>query len=316
MFYTTDDLLTSVKVRTLAPTSQSTFTDANIVMLMNEELQLQLVPEILAIREDFFLTSKQVPLTAQVSNYRIPERAMGNALKEVFYVDGSGTRTQLTHTDIGIKATFLNTTGLPTYFYFEGDEISVVPTPGASTGNLEFWYFQRANQLVQTEDVTKITAINSVGGTTTFTVDTDLSSVITVASTKLDVLSAKSPFLLWAEDLTASAVTASSIAMATSGLVDAASTVLPQVGDYICLAQQANIPMIPQEFHPILAELVAGRLMEALGDTAKLQLIQGKLQAMRMSAMKMISNRVEQQPRTLINRNNLVTNSGWGRWSY
>lgn len=313
MFYTSDELIDSIKLRCLAPVSQSVFEESDLLLLANEDLQLHLVPDILSIREDFFLNSKSVSLSANVSNYPIPERAMGNALKQVYYVDGNGNRRQVVHSDIEIKREYINNQyGIPLYFFFEGDEISLVPTPNVAGGTLEFWYFQRVNELVLTESVTKITAISVGASTTTFTVNTDLTASITAGTTKLDILSGTSPFLLWAQDITASSVGASSLVVANSDIQNAAGSTLPQVNDYVCLAQQSNIPMVPQEFHPVLAQMVSCRILEALGHLDKLQAAQAKLEMMRQSAAKMVMNRVELQPRTVINRNNLLGNARFG----
>lgn len=306
MFYTTEELLTSIKVRSLVPTAQQTFDDSSLILLSNEELQISLLPDLISLREDLFLSSKTTPIVAGVSHYTVPERAAGNALKAVTYVDQSGWKRALPRGKVEDFTDSATRTGDPRCFMLQGDEVVLIPTPGNSVGGLELWYYSRPNQLVETGNVSKITDVTSVGGTTTFTVDTDLSGSLLVGSL-VDILSAKSPFLLWGEDLVVTGITTSTISVSTSSVSNPASQVLPKANDYISPAQKANIPMIPQEFHPILAQMVAARLMEALGDMGKLQAVNAKLSEMRRQAFQMISNRVESELQHVVKRHGILS---------
>ena len=316
MFQTTDALVASVKTRGLIPSSQNTFSDSDIINFLNEELNLSLIPMIVSVREDFFLKKKSVAVVSGQAEIGVPERAIGNALKQVFFVDASNNRRQIIKTDENIKRVLTPTSGTPEYFFFQGDEIVLVPTPNASSGYVEFYYLERPNQLVPVSSAAKITAISSVGGTTTFTVDTDLtstftSSAISAGTALADVLSGKSPFMLWSTDLAVTACTSSTIAVATSGVTGGGGSVEPVVNDYICVAQQTPIPMIPQELHPILAQMGSARIMEALGHTDKLQVVNAKLKDMMLAAFNMICNRVEDQPKRILNRTGLLAASGF-----
>lgn len=307
MILTTDDILTSIKTRGLVPTGEPTFSDTNFIQLMNEEIGLTIVPDILSVREDFFLQKSSITISGSVSLYPIPQRALGNVLKKVFYVDGSGNRYEIPRRQI-VDLVFTNATteGQPAGYMMQGDYIKIMPMPASGSGTLEVWYFERPNRLVATSSCTKITAVSSVGGTTTFTVDTDLSASWSTANT-LDFVNYQSPYILWSKDVALTAVTSSTVAVATASVYDESSTsVLPGVGDYICLAGQSNIPMIPEEFHPIIAQTVVARSMEALGDLQKLQAVNGKLQEMRQAAISMIANRVEAEPVHILNRSSIL----------
>lgn len=310
-FLNTEDLITSIKTRTLAPTSQSTFSDTNIIQFINEEMQLTLVTDMMSIREDFFLKIKAVPLINLVEAYSVPQRAIGNVLKDIFYLDSSGNRRPLTRTSTRNRFSSSTGTQEPQFYFIEADQIIIDPPLQNPSGSLEFYYYQRPSEIVPTASVAKITAVSSLAGITTFTVDTDLTASLSSGSL-VDVLSAKSPFQLWGQDTAITTITSTTIAVASSAVSDENSNVLPVVNDYVCPQLKANIPMVPQELHPVLAQMVAQRLIEALGDERKLTQINAKLQDMRRQVLTLLSNRVEDSPERVLNRNSLLASSGLG----
>lgn len=78
------------------------------------------------------------------------------------------------------------------------------------------------------------------------------------------------------------------------------------VGDYICLANQCIIPMIPPELHNILVERTCARVLSALGDTESLQNVNTKIQEMELRQGNMIDNRVEGNAQKVLNRNSIL----------
>jgi hypothetical protein len=188
-------------------------------------------------------------------------------------------------------------TGKPEKFLIEGDEVVLLPTPSES-GTARFRYYWKPNLLIATESCAKITAISSAGGTTTIDVDTDLTASLSTGS-EVDFLSAQSPYMLWAFEVALTAISSTQMQMATADIDNAAGTVEPQVGDYICPTGYANIPMLPYEFHPVLAQMIAVRQLAGIGDLNKWNAAKAELKEMRIEAMNFIKNRVETSPRVL-----------------
>lgn len=307
MFFFTEDLLNSIKLRTLAPISQTTFQDADLILLANEELQLKLVSDIQGIREDYFLNYSLSPLVSGITNYFVSNRAIGNALRVVTFVDQAGNESApLNRVSVDRAYLFQGTNTTPTAYYLSNDQIVLLPTPSQSSGYLKQYFSQRPNQIVATSTCAKITAINTVTGTSTFTVDTDLTASLTTAN-KVDFLRVQSPFMLWSQEIQITAITATTIAVTSTSISDVNGLVLPTVGDYICPAKQANIPQVPQEFHPMLAQMVALRLMESLGDMNKYQAAERTLTILRKEAMKLIKNRVESSPEKVDTRGGILS---------
>jgi hypothetical protein len=285
--------------------SQNTFQNSDILLLANEELSLNLVGEIFKTKEDFFLTWKQVSLRANVSRYVLPKRAIANTLKDVFYIDAGGSYHHLERVEVDRVREYQGGTGTPQKYFFAGDEIVLYPTPSQSQGYLKFYFHAKPNKLILTESCAKITAVSSNSTHTTFTVDTDLTASLSVGS-KVDFLSNTSPFLLWNEEVAITAITTTTIEVAIGDVQDEGGTVEPQINDYICPTGYSNIPMIPEEAHVWLSQLVVCRLLAALHHAEKLAVAQNDLKMMMSNFTNMIKNRVELSPLRPRNRNGLL----------
>lgn len=290
-----ENLLSSAKLRSMAPISQSTFEDTDLINVANEEMLLKLVSDIMSVREDFFLSTKEVSLVGDLDHYAIPQRAIGNTLKAIFYVDSGGNKKILSRIDSDDLGEWVGATGEPVSFYIQGDEVVIVPKPTASVGSLLFHYYRKPNRLTATENCAKITQINTVGSYTTFTVNTDLSANLSLGE-KIDFLAHSNPFLLWAEDIEITGISSTQIQVLTTDVVNDAGSIEPKVGDYICPAGYANIPMLPEEFHALLAQMVAVRLLASLGDLNKWNAAKADLIEDRKLALNTIKNRVESSP--------------------
>jgi hypothetical protein len=304
MAFLVEDLLEEVKARSFAPISQTTFQDADLLRILNSELKLKLVADLIKIREDFFLWRSSTPLIANKSLYPLPTKAIGDSVKAVFIVDSAGQERPISRKDIDHLGDYSQATGDPQYFYFEGDRIGLFPTP-SSGGSILFSFPRRLNELTLTSTCAKITAVSTLAGVTTFTVDTDLTASL-ITGALVDFLKGTSPYLLHAEGVAITAITLNSIEVATAGVDDVDGSVLPAIGDYICPAGYSNIPMIPEEFQIVLAQMGAVRLLASLGDMNKWQSAKGELNELRAEALKLVKNRAESAPEKVTRKNPLL----------
>lgn len=308
----TEDLVSSAKRRTLAPISQQTFQDSDIIFILNEEMSNVIVPEIMAVREDLFLTSITQDITGGIEKYRVPERAAGDSLKAIFYVAGNNNKQELPRLNVNRITDYVNNNGQASGVMFEGSYIRLIPAP-TNAGSLELWYYARPNQLVQTSSCGAITGISSAGGTTTITVDTNLTGELSVGE-NFDVLSNLSPYVLGGMDVEITAITTTTVECATSDVTDASGALTIYVGDYVCVAKTANIPQIPQEFHPVLAQSAAVRLLESLGDLNKRQAAIETRDRMMANTMRLIQNRIENSIEYINSKFGFTNQRGfWGR---
>ena len=66
-----------------------------------------------------------------------------------------------------------------------------------------------------------------------------------------------------------------------------------RVGDYMPISGESCIPNVPSEMHPVLAQRVAMRVLEALGDSQGLTNAQNKLNEMESKTGQLLDQRVE-----------------------
>ena len=79
-----------------------------------------------------------------------------------------------------------------------------------------------------------------------------------------------------------------------------------EIGDYLMQKEESIVPQIPSETHVILAQRVACRCLEAMGDIQNLQAATLKLQELENKAGNIIDNRVEDAPQKIVNRNSIL----------
>lgn len=321
MFYFTEDLVSAVKLSGFIPTGQTTFLDPDdFIFLANEELFTKLVPHIVKVRQDFFAKHDTVALRDRINHYVIPERAVANTLIDLFYLPSTSDlsdKRPIAKINIHDQQLFQgNTNAEVNKFWIEGDEIITVPTPNNPTGNLMYYYLRKPSKLTSTSNCAKITGISTLAGTTTFTVNTDLTSSLSVGDL-IDFVAGKSPFLCRYTDVAITAITSTTIAVASTDVSDESGAVDVVTNSYICPAQQTNIPQVPDVFHPILSEMVVCRCLRALGDLEKLNVAKAELVEKLRDAWGLIQNRIESEVDVVYDQNSLLNQvNSWTAFPY
>lgn len=305
--YTSDELVSSIKIRARVPTSQRTFTEAQIRKLCDEEIGIGLVPKILAVRENYFLKSYETAVTSGVSEYRIPSRAIGVKLRDIQIRDSSGNVSQvnqIAYEERGYYVNNGNNGNLPVY-YIQNNSVVLVPTPSTSNQyTLELPYFIRPSSLVA---VSACGLISSIDREAKEVVVAAIPSTIT-SDTLVDLVKADGGFECAAID---QVVTVSGT---TITFEDDLPTSLA-VGDYVALAGETPIPQIPAELHVLLALRVTVTILESLGFVNEMKAAQAKLQEAEASAQHLLSPRSDGNPKKLNNRRGILRSRSSG-WNY
>lgn len=298
-YYTTNSLIEAIKLKGMIPTSQNTINTENFITFINEEMDLGVLPHILAFHEDNFTRSEVISLTAGQYKYQIPSRAIGNKLKDLYMMDSNGNLLEMTRVSNGDLSDFNQKYASSRAFYLEGDSI-VLLGEITSTDQLKFIYHIRPNRIVQEYRAAKILSVTDntvvIGSIPTYS-----SSQLLQVGTKCDIIRAKSPHSCAAIDAEITAITAvgntHEITLNTTGL-----TAIVKAGDYLNLAEETIIPQVPPELHGLLAQRVVARCLEALGDAAGLQAANTKIAELEIKTGSLIDNRVENAPQKIRNR--------------
>lgn len=311
-YYTSDELIKSVKAQAFIPTTQTTFKDEDFLRFANQELSLGMVPSILQRHEDYFLWTEVIPLVQGVTKYSVPYRAIGNKLRDVSYQDTSGNLREMTRIGVGDLPSWQNSySGGQAYaFYMQNNKICLVPENVSSNGgSLKITYYIRPNSLVMLKDIAVVSGIDRVTGVLT------LSNLPTNFSLnqKYDFVKVKSPHRCTNIELTPLSINTTSKTV-TMSLVDISSDL--EVGDHFCIATQSAIPQIPSDLHVVLTHRVSARCLEALGDFEGQQMANQKIAELEVKMQPVINNRVEDAPRKISNRHSPLRagRRGWGSW--
>lgn len=312
-YYTSDELISSIKRRAMIPSNQNTFSDSDFLAFADEEMNIGLVPSVVQMHEDYFLYTQDIPIDPSKKKYTIPYRAIGNKLREVSYLDAQGNVYEMTRIGVG-DLPFYNspyTYNRAYAFYISNNEICLVPdTLTLSPGTfLRVSYYIRPNSLVLLEKVAVISSINTLTGEIQVSnLPSDFST-----NTLLDFIQVKSPHKTLNFDISPVSINS------TSKIITFNVNDIPQnlsIGDHIALAEECAIPQVPSDLHVVLAHRVAARCLEALGDIEGLQAANQKLAEMEQKTQNLIDNRVEDAPQKIVNRHSILRRGTYRRYRF
>lgn len=295
MAFNNTTLLDQIKARALIPTDQTTYTDADLLELATDEMYSTILPMIMRTRNEFYVTSSDHSITSSSRSIDIPYRAIGLAVRDVVKVSGDD-EYDMPMISPENKDLFTGTNGYG--FYVKGNKLIVT---GTWSGTVRLYYYQRPGSLTETSNARQITAIDT--GTNTITV----ASVPTdwTTSTVIDLVDYRPGFDTLSSDLTISSISGTDIVLPS--LPDGLA-----VNDWITVAETSPVAQIPAEFHPYLAQLVAVKVLEGVGDFEGMQAAQSKLEQLERSALTMISPRIKGEPKKVVgHRRSRQRFNGW-----
>ncbi len=278
--YTTTLFLSSVERQSFSPANQATFSTAEILSLGDEVMQTSILPALLAVREEFLVTSLDYTITANQSSYLIPQRSVGMTIRELQIVDANGNVRNLPRISLDKLHLMSSISSTPDSFYLRGDNIILTPTPSSTTGTLRVYYSIRAGNLVQTTATAVISAINT---------STNVVTVTTIPSTWstgsiFDLIQGTGAHQYLSIDLTSTLVSGSDITLPS----------LPSnlaVGDYISLTGESSLIQLPPDFRPTLATLTAAEMLIAMNQPNGEKLLAKGIRSLDI-AQKMVAPRV------------------------
>jgi hypothetical protein len=261
--YTAEELISIIRTRGGIPDASSEGTqDTDFLSYLNTEA-LGLYGEIASSHENYFVMRDRVALVAGKQSYRIPHRAMFQKIRDLMGVDSTGTLYTIEIISREKIADFqpLNPLTTPRAAYIENNNIVFLPSLPVVDGSVDISYLFRPGQLVLSTDCRKVKAIANAG-----TGQIQLDSAIPAAwttSVKYDVHSAYSGAEPKAWSLPASAVGSDTLTLGASAIDGSTfGRYAVEVGDWVALEEQAALPGIPRELHPILAQAVICRFLE------------------------------------------------------
>lgn len=314
---TSNSLIHNIEIISMTPISQSTYSADDFLQFATNELQLKLTTLVRSMHEDYFLFTHEVPLEQTKFKYVIPSRASGSNLRDVQYKTSDNNYNEMTRIGIGDRMdnNTWNTINYPMSnlqrFYIENNKVVLMTNnnPNSVGTYLCFIFYIRPSKLVPDEEVGIITSINR----TTGEIALDKIPTSYTTSQRYDFYISGSPYSILKIDFNLQSINPATLTV----VVDPDD--IPEeleVGDHLPLAGQAMIPQVPSELHPMLAQMVANRLMESQGDQEGLQAGLLKLQEMEKSLGMLVDDRVEDAPQKLVSKFSLTRLSALGKYWY
>lgn len=308
---TGNKLVESVRNRAMIPNDTSVYTDQNILDISNEEIDVQLLDKLLTLHEEHLTTHIDVARNSE-GIYDIPYRSVGNKIRDVVLING-GTQYELSQISIGELPDYSYDNSSSSHgmdkFYVESNQIKFLK-PTRSYDTVRIYFYIRPSVLTKTEEAGQISTISNDGTETTLTF-TSMPSKF--ASTVLfDIVGQRSPNRIKAWDIPQLEVNTSLnyIKFNTSDIEDVLGDI--KAGDYVCQAEESPVPNIPTEMHPLLAQLTAVHILEALGDSEGLGNAQRRLDKMTKSVMELVDDRVELAPKKIRPRHGALNEARTG----
>lgn len=300
LYMDADELLASIKLRGAVPLAQISFQDSDLLNFASEEIDLKIVPSILAVREEFYVTTETIPLVTGQSNYKIPYRAIGGRVRFVYFQGSDGSLQPLAQVAMERLTEYeaSNFAQQNSGFFLQNDELIILPPiTGTTSGSLVVKYYMKPNKIVETSRGARVTQISG----NAITVDSVPTNI--TPGSEVDFIQSLPNHRTKGYDVLVSTVPNSSTITFASGVPTDLS-----VGDYICSAGETVIPQVPSELQVMVAQAVICRVLEAIGDTQGLSNATAKLQEMEAKLLTLIDSRVEAPGRKAVNTNTFIHN--------
>lgn len=296
MAYTTKNLIESVKSRIYMPLSQSTVTEIDILRYADEELQTNIVPLMLGVREEYFVNYKDFNINSS-NEYEIPQRAVGLKLKDVTARDASGNEISMAKYQLEDSHDTYNDGDFTTNSYSFTLINNKVKVLGNISGDasIRLYYFERPSELILSSAGSRIETIDRVNNSITVQ---NLPNTFTVGES-VDLVKNRPGYETLLADAKISNIGGTQVDFSSS-------TSIPddlQVGDWLCLAEQAPVIQVPKDIYPLLSQLVIIRILEALNDPA-LGAAMKNMEMMRANVLDLLAPRVEGEAKKIIARYN------------
>lgn len=268
----TTELISALKICGSFPTSNDLFSTSDFLVLLNMQLKSDITPMMLKLNEEFFLQTKDFTIS-QGSTYRIPTRAIGAKIRDLSMIDNAGNVTPINR--LFEEDRSANKSG---YYMLRN---SVELSPDFNTNTLRMKVFGRPSTLVATSACAQIDSINT--GTNTVVVTSAPSTLL--QGTLVDFVQNNNPYDLLAMDSAIATIVGTTLTFSS----------LPNdlaEGDWICLATESPVPMVPDEIHPLLIQSCLCRTLSSKKDKIYEQ-EKETLDEMREMAINMLDPRVE-----------------------
>jgi hypothetical protein len=285
MNFNSSGLIKQIKRRALVPTSQSLFTDNELIDIINEELQNRIIPYVMNVREDYFLSYIDVNTSGQLlTEYTIPSDSIGGKIHQINIITNNDNDINSILPRITVGQIINGLSG----YYIEGNKIKFYPA--LRQDKIRIYYFKRPAEVVNLLDTATIDIVNPTN-IECISIPTSIDT-----GTEIDIISSIQP---WDK------VATKTVLLKTSQILDLDNTNDIFVGYFVAKKGQSPFAQISQDIIPLLTQACVVRVMEAMNDQAGFQNAMMTYSQMESDNRNLISPRVTNQPKKISTINRL-----------
>lgn len=301
MAWTTDDLVSAVKRKCMAPPRWQ-FTDQQVLDVAWEELMKRLVPVVRGIRQNYWTTTTDIEITSGDSTYRLPSRAAASTSTSVWCVLTNGDLVKLTRVPAADRMRLSGANGgEPRAYSLEGNTLYLYPTPNVSGMTLRVQYDRRPSLFVLTS--------------TCWSVDFQpLSNTIEASGPAADtnfydIVQANPPCDLLVDNQ--EALVAAGPTFTFDSSVDLSDV---RGGDYLALTGYTCVPPLPDVLHTALADFTAAAIKSEMGDYQRAVSLRAEIAEYLPDLLQTLAVRVGADPQLAVNPESALRSGRSGGW--
>lgn len=325
-------LIQRAKLQEMVPNSDVTFSDSDIIVLMNQELMSTIVPLVQSAREEYMVVTRdyQFPAvtgTVNVQNFlEIPDEATGLRLRDVYVIDSQGnfgnlprlSPEQVASNNPGFWGNLGTSYNGYGGFYLQGNRLYLYPYSIASNQAMRLTFTRRPASLISTSGAAQIQAIVGdsvvVGPTVGQFIPGQYVAFIKNAVPHDYVTDLSATQSLYSSPVGLDAVPITTVSGSTLTF-DPAVVASLNVGDWMTpYGTSPFAQFIPQEASNCLVQITAVRLLEALGDRDGQNMAIQKYTKMAKDLLDLITPRVDGKAKKVTNPNSLFRATRLGNW--
>lgn len=266
MDYTTDELVSTLVLRTQVAQAAQKFTTADYISMLNYELQDNIVDEINKLNEDYLIDDLWFQTVVGQNYYPMPPRTRQPRLRDLRLVNPQVTNNTPNYSGVP-RITLENVAGdnsTYTYYnnqshFYEGNYLKLFPTPSV-VQTYSMLYFRQPNDLCSTSEAGQVTSINTGTNTIIASVPNSWTTANTIDAVNPTPIGGC--FELDAQNVSIVSISTPTIVLSSvSGI---------KVDDWISLAGTSPIPCVPMVCRNALIQATVLRVLEGIGDSDRI----------------------------------------------
>lgn len=301
MARTTTAFLDGVKSRIIYPANQELLSSANMLSICSNVLQTKMTKTVKASRQNYMLATSIIPLVANQVFYDVPYRAVVNGCEDIKYLlDDNVTLQDLSYIAVEDLEWYVQGSSYPSGFYFQADQIGLVPTPLSESGSIKVWYHRRLSRLCAVADAGQILSIDGA----IVTVDNAPSTF--VAGFAIDFIKSASMPVILEQDVAITNVAGTQLTFESD---DIPSRLV--VGDWVSPAGFTPIIPLMDETFQYFEGLCGVQILNSIGDYEGSARLMEEVKSDQKELESLLEPRIDGEPEKIVNYHSLLRQKNW-----